>query len=114
MLGCGRPELVLKVGTWKSQSLDLRFQGPWGVGQISVGFRPEDRRPAVKSFSQIAEGGMSETSLKLDDVLSAVTFALFTFRNHHHPTALLLFESCFLKKTDRSLISGIRRCRQLL
>ena len=39
------PEVVLEVGIQKSESLDLRFQGSWGVGHISAGFRPEDRRP---------------------------------------------------------------------
>ena len=74
-----------------------------------MGFCPEDHRPAVKSFSQIADGRMSEASLKLDDALAAVTFALFTFRDHKHPSILLLLDFAFFEKADCSMVSGIRR-----
>jgi len=45
----------------------------------------------------------------LDDALSAVNFAFFTFRDHKHPTILLSLDSPFFEMADCSMVSGIRR-----
>ena len=57
---------------------------------------------------------MSEASLELEDALTAIVLALFSFRNYNHPPVFLLLESAFFEETDRRTISGIRGCRQLL
>ena len=102
-----------KLKLWSSRG-PSKSLGPWGVGQISVGFRSGDRRPLSCGFSQIAEDEMLESSLKLDDALTALDLALFTFRDHNHPSVFLLLKSAFFEETNRRMISGICGCRQLL